>query len=120
MPLTLTEAVNALPGKTLKRMGTLAAGTSSYHIEYFALPAVVQVAWVPISARAPARSGRSRRGRPRMPHRSLSTSRSSPSAEPSCPKRSQSSWGSSEPEEPEEPEESEESEESSTWSRRVA
>jgi len=52
LPLTFTDALITLPGKTLNLIGTLAAGTSSYHMEYVALPEAVQSAEVPICSSA--------------------------------------------------------------------
>lgn len=52
VPLTFTDAPITLPGKTLNLIGTLAAGTSSYHMEYVALPEGVQSAEVPICSSA--------------------------------------------------------------------
>ena len=52
VPVTFTEALITLPGKTLNLIGTLAAGTSSYHMEYVALPAALQSAEVPICSSA--------------------------------------------------------------------
>jgi hypothetical protein len=52
VPVTFTDALITLPGKTLNLIGTLAAGTSSYHIEYVALPVAVQSAEVPICSSA--------------------------------------------------------------------
>jgi hypothetical protein len=52
VPVTFTDALITLPGKTLNLIGTLAAGTSSYHMEYVALPVAVQSAEVPICSSA--------------------------------------------------------------------
>jgi len=48
VPPTMTDAQSLLPGVTLSLTGTDAAGTSSYHTEYEALPYASQSVSVPI------------------------------------------------------------------------
>ena len=57
VPLTLTDAAIALSWKTFSSIGTLAAGTSSYHIASRPLRLALRSASVPICSSAGIRIG---------------------------------------------------------------